>query len=104
TLAPSTGFTSYKENLGDMENKGFEINLNAIPIRSNDWTLSLMANMVRNQNKIVRISNALKSYNDRVDDVQQEAGNLGVPLLRFKEGQSIDAIYAVPSLGIDPES
>ncbi|TJZ63560.1 SusC/RagA family TonB-linked outer membrane protein [Sphingobacterium olei] len=104
TLAPSTGFTSYKENLGDMENRGFEINFNAIPIRNKEWTLSLMANLVRNENKIVRISNALKSYNDRVDDVQQENGFLGVPLLRFKEGQSIDAIYAVPSLGIDPES
>src|SRR5690606_35671912 len=25
-IAPSTGFVSYKENLGDLENKGFEIN------------------------------------------------------------------------------
>ncbi|GGH23745.1 SusC/RagA family TonB-linked outer membrane protein [Sphingobacterium alkalisoli] len=104
TVAPSTGFASYKENLGDMENKGFEINFNAIPIRNKDWTLSLMANLVRNENKIVRISNSLKSYNDRVDEEQQEQENLGVPFLRFKEGQSVDAIYAVPSLGIDPES
>jgi len=103
-LAPSTGFSSYKENLGDLENKGFEINANWIPIRNEQWTLSLMANLVRNRNKIVRISNALKSYNQRVDEAQEGDDLKAVPLLRYNEGQSLDAIYAVPSLGIDPES
>ncbi|GHE44539.1 SusC/RagA family TonB-linked outer membrane protein [Sphingobacterium griseoflavum] len=103
-LAPSTGFNSYKENLGDMENRGIELNANWKVIEKADWTLNLTANLVRNQNKIVRISNALKSYNDRVDDAQQESSLMGVPLLRYNEGQSLDAIYAVPSLGIDPES
>ncbi|WGQ14987.1 SusC/RagA family TonB-linked outer membrane protein [Sphingobacterium faecium] len=103
-LAPSTGFISYKENLGDMENKGFELNANWIPIRNSNWTLSLLANLVRNENKIIRISNALKSYNERVDEAQQGSDLMAVPLLRYKEGQSLDAIYAVPSLGIDPEN
>ncbi len=103
-LAPSTGFSSYKENLGDLENKGFEINANWIPIRNDQWTLSLMANLVRNRNKIVRISNALKSYNQRVDEAQEGDDLKAVPLLRYNEGQSLDAIYAVPSLGIDPEN
>jgi hypothetical protein len=59
---------------------------------------------VRNENKIVKISNALKSYNDRVDEAQGGSDLMGVPLLRYNEGQSVDAIYAVPSLGIDPEN
>lgn len=103
-LAPSTGFKSYKENLGDMENKGLELNANWVAIKNEKWTLSLLANMVRNKNKIVRISNALKSYNERVDEAQQDRDLMAVPLLRYKEGQSLDAIYAVPSLGIDPEN
>ncbi len=103
-LAPSTGFSSYKENLGDLENKGFELNANWVPIKNQKWTLSLLANLVRNTNKIVRISNALKSYNERVDEAQQGSDLMAVPLLRYKEGQSLDAIYAVPSLGIDPEN
>ncbi len=103
-LAPSTGFVNYKANLGDMENKGIEINLNVIPVKSDDWTFSIMINLARNENKIVKISNALKSYNDRVNEAQNEDDLKGVPLLRYKEGQSIDAIYAVPSLGIDPEN
>ncbi|WP_437920310.1 SusC/RagA family TonB-linked outer membrane protein [Sphingobacterium sp. LRF_L2] len=104
SLAPSTGFGSYKENLGDMENRGFEINANLIAVRNEKWTVSFMANVVQNNNKIVRISNTLKSYNDRVNEAQQDAALMGVPLLRYNEGQSMDAIYAVPSLGIDPEN
>lgn len=103
-IAPSTGFSAYKENLGDMQNKGFEVNMNLVALRKPDWTLSFTANLVNNTNKIVRISNALKSYNDRVDEAQTGTGLMGVPLLRYNEGQSIDAIYAVPSLGIDPET
>ncbi|WP_052258585.1 hypothetical protein [Sphingobacterium sp. T2] len=63
-----------------------------------------MANIVHNENKILKISNALKSYNQRVDDAQKGNDLMGVPLLRYNEGQSLDAIYAVPSLGIDPEN
>ena len=103
-LAPSTGFVSYKENLGDIENRGLEVNMNLSAVKNADWTVSFMANLVHNTNKIVRISNALSSYNARVDEAQQTDGLKGVPLLRFKEGQSVDAIYAAPSLGIDPES
>ncbi len=104
SIAPSTGFSTYKENLGDMENKGFEINLKTNVVQNKDWTVSLMANFAHNTNKIVKISNALKSYNDRADEAQQGDDLKGVPLLRYNEGQSIYAIYAVPSLGIDPEN
>ncbi len=104
SIAPSTGFSSYKENLGDMENRGAEVNVSWTAVRSADWTVTLSGNFAHNSNKIVRISNALKAYNDRVNDAQQDEGLRGVPLLRYNEGQSVDAIYAVPSLGIDPEN
>jgi len=103
-LPPSTGFNSYKENLGDMKNTGVEINLKATAFKNRDWTVNFTANFSRNDNKIVRISNALKAYNDKVDDEQGKNGLQGTPLLRYREGQSINTIYAVHSLGIDPEN
>ena len=102
-LPPSTGFGSYKENLGDMRNTGVEMNLKATVYKDRNWTVSLTANMSRNENKIVRISNALKSYNDKIDD-EQEKDYKGTPLLRYNEGQSLNTIYAVHSMGIDPEN
>ncbi|MFC3198629.1 SusC/RagA family TonB-linked outer membrane protein [Parapedobacter deserti] len=110
SIAPSTGFVDYKENLGDMENRGAELNATFTAVRNADWTVTFTGNFAHNTNKIVRISNSLKSYNDRVNDAQQrdpERGQedlRGVPLLRYEEGQALHAIYAVPSLGIDPEN
>jgi TonB-linked SusC/RagA family outer membrane protein len=104
SLPPSTGFNSYKENVGDMRNTGVELSIQYTAFRNKDWNVNLFANMVRNTNTIVKISNALKAYNDKVDDAQIKDENKGAPLLRYNEGQSVDAIYAVRSLGVDPEN
>jgi hypothetical protein len=104
-VPPSTGFTEYKENLGEMVNKGYEVTLRANVYRSKNVSVNLTANAVRNDNKITKISNALKSYNDKVDVKQATDKDFSsVPLLRYKEGQSLYTIYAVKSLGIDPEN
>ncbi|MET3887780.1 TonB-linked SusC/RagA family outer membrane protein [Chitinophagaceae bacterium OAS944] len=102
-LPPSTGFSSYKENLGDMKNTGQELGIKAVAFKNRDWTVSVMANMSRNVNKIVKISNALKAYNDKIDN-EQEKNYSNQPLLRYREGESLNTIYAVRSLGIDPEN
>jgi hypothetical protein len=103
-LPPSTGFISYKENLGDMKNTGAELNLKATVYKNRDWTVNLTANMARNKNTVLKISNALKAYNDKADQEQTKDEYKGTPLLRFKEGESLNAIYAVRSMGIDPET
>lgn len=103
-LPPSTGFSSYKDNLGDMENYGFELNMKYDMIRNKNLTVTFTGNMISNRNRILRISNALKEYNDKADDQQVRDEYRSVPLLRFNEGQSMNTIYAVRSLGIDPEN
>ncbi|HEX6431675.1 MAG TPA: SusC/RagA family TonB-linked outer membrane protein, partial [Niastella sp.] len=104
-LPPSTGFSSYKENLGDMRNTGYELSLKATAFQKGDWTVSFTANLTRNENKILKISNSLKTYNDKADQEQQTNPDYkGLPILRFKEDESLNTIYAVRSLGIDPEN
>ncbi|WP_192349625.1 SusC/RagA family TonB-linked outer membrane protein [Algoriphagus sp. Y33] len=96
----SVGFGSYKANLGVMENKGFELMLRTNVIHgAGGWFVGLFANIAHNKNTIKKISESLKKYNDEVDEDQG-----GAPLLRFREGESLNTIYAVPSLGIDPEN
>ncbi|MCH7411393.1 SusC/RagA family TonB-linked outer membrane protein [Belliella sp. DSM 111904] len=96
----SVGFGSYKANLGVMENKGFEMMLRSNVIQgAGGWYVGLFANIAQNRNTIKKISESLKKYNDEVDNDQG-----GAPLLRFREGESLNTIYAVPSLGIDPEN
>jgi TonB-linked SusC/RagA family outer membrane protein len=105
-IAPSTGFNTYKDNLGDMANKGFEVYLTANVYKTKDVNINITANVAHNTNTIVKISNSLKAYNQSVDAYQLDANNnaQGTPLLRYNEGQSLNTIYAVKSLGIDPEN
>jgi TonB-linked SusC/RagA family outer membrane protein len=104
-VPPSAGFDQYKANLGEMVNKGFELYLRANVLRTRNWSANLNINMVHNTNVISRISDALKAYNDEVDKQQTDKNELATaPLLRYKEGQSLNTIYAVRSLGIDPEN
>lgn len=105
TIPPSMGFTSYKENLGSTQNKGIELKLNA-RIWSDvakDRYMNLFFSIAKNENKIKKISNALKSYNDSQDE-ELSSGDSNKPVLHYVEGQSVNAIWAVRSLGIDPAS
>ncbi|MBL0742997.1 SusC/RagA family TonB-linked outer membrane protein [Chryseolinea lacunae] len=103
-VPPSLGYLAYKDNLGQMQNTGFELNFMANVVRAKDWTVNITSNLVHNENKIRRIANSLKKYNDEADEKQIEEDYQSVPLLRFQEGQSLNTIYAVRSLGIDPEN
>ncbi|MBR8534280.1 SusC/RagA family TonB-linked outer membrane protein [Carboxylicivirga sediminis] len=118
TIAPSTGFDSYTENMGDVLNKGFEINLSTTVYKNNSKRIfvNLFGNVRHNTNQILKISDSLKAYNESVMAKQNEeaakggstdytnSANLisGSPVLQFEEGESMSAIYAVRSLGIDP--
>jgi TonB-linked SusC/RagA family outer membrane protein len=105
-LAPSTGFSTYKDNLGDMSNKGYELYLVANVLRTSDWNVNLTGNMVHQDNKIVHISESLKSFNNNIDNFQTNTDNnaFSTPITRYVEGKSLNTIYAVRSLGIDPEN
>lgn len=103
TLPTSVGFIDYKENLGQMRNEGIELALRSFVYKSKDWNVSVFLNMAHNKNRIVSISNALSSYNDKADKEQAEDDKYKTkPLVRYKEGRSSTAIYAMKSLGIDP--
>ena len=107
TIPSSAGFNSYKENLGKLENKGFEIDVRSDFVRTKDWAASVFLNLSHNKGKLKKISNALQEYNDKVnshyDDYYSTPDEeLMKPLLKYEEGQSLTAIWGMQSLGIDP--
>lgn len=101
TIPSSTGFRSYKENLGEVQNRGIEFR-----IAGKIWAdagkgdfLNIYVGGTHNSNKIKKISNFLASYNEQqVEEVKNK------PITRYIEGQSMNVIWAVPSYGIDPVS
>ena len=99
TLAPSLGFNTYPSNLGKIENQGVEFSVSAIPYqdraRQAYWTVTV--NGSRNIDKLVEISEAMRHMNE-----QNMAGTKDAPLPRYQEGESLNRIWVVKSLGIDP--
>lgn len=111
TIPSSSGFTVYKENVGQVQNRGYEIKVAITPLRTKDWDVRIFANAAHNKNKIKKISNALKNYNDRVDEYYSNYSPwLGIgyntqyskPLLKYVEGGSLTSIFGMRSLGISP--
>ena len=100
TVAPSLGFpsNSFTANLGEISNRGWELNLGASILRdpANDleWRVNVQAS--QNRNKLTKINNQLRGLNDQNNQEKE------IPGAVYEEGESLSAIKAVPSLGIDP--
>jgi len=99
--APSSGFPGYYDNMGDVVNKGYELygrfNIIANPAQRNNW--SVFVNAFHVNNKIEKISPTIRALNERAVSTRSTS-----PLPRYAEGQSVNVIWAVKSLGIDPAS
>jgi hypothetical protein len=111
TIPSSSGFTSYTENMGEVSNRGLEISARAVIFREKDWDVNLMVNGAHNVNKILKISDALREYNDRVDlyyadytENNRYTSNRKYikPVRKYVEGGSETAIFGMKSLGIAP--
>lgn len=93
---------SYYDNYGEIENKGFEMGLMARVYQSerNRLRLSVMANALLAMDKITASGSYLNDQNDYNDNVEPQ----DVIQPKYVAGRSVYAIWAVPSLGIDPQS
>ncbi|HTE25145.1 SusC/RagA family TonB-linked outer membrane protein [Flavitalea sp.] len=87
-VSTTTGFTSFTSNVGNLENKGFEISLAGDIIKKKDFTWSLFANYTNNDNKV------LKLYSDNVPQT----------LSRLKEGEPLFTYFMVRWAGVNPQN
>ena len=97
--APSTGVTTAKSNLGEMQNKGIEFQLDGYIFRNSDFYWRLATTGYMNRNKITKINKALEEINK---ENQENADFYLTPLPQYAEGESVTALKLVRSGGIDP--
>lgn len=81
-IAPTNGFSSYLNNLGSLENKGFEVVLTGTPVRNKDIRWDVTGIFNHNRNKAVKIGQALTLLST----------NAGAPVA-ILEGQPIGVFY-----------
>ena len=98
-LPISAGFESYKANVGEVRNRGVEVNANVFLIRDTqrEITWSVGGSLIHNKNEILKISNSLEFLNEEL--IEESGSN---PSFLYEEGESMNTIYVVRSLGIDP--
>lgn len=107
SLPPSVGFPTVMDNLGNISNRGYEFTLRLMPINipSQRLNWSIVFSGSRNRNRIEQISNALKVRNEAMLKPDPNNPNkLSRPMPRYEEGYSQSMIWAVKSLGIDPQT
>ncbi|TDQ75444.1 SusC/RagA family TonB-linked outer membrane protein [Sphingobacterium yanglingense] len=115
TVAPSLGVAgnAYFENMGKTQNKGFESSLSVKAYENSSKTFNwfVSGSIVKNQSKLLNISDALKQLNENNmktkndPDFEGDTKNLEYfQTVYYQQGESLDNIKGVRSLGIDPAS
>lgn len=99
-VAPSTGFYSYTRNIGEVSNKGIEIELNTININNEDWRWTTSFNIGFNKNTVEKLPS-------------KEPGQPGTPIMvgsadaarqRMEEGKELYGWYMQEWRGVDPQT
>lgn len=95
-LDPATGFTVTTINAAEVSNKGIEVSLNLVPIKTKDFTWDMTLNLTRNRNEVISIA-------DGIDNVTiagyTNLGNFAIPGQPFGVIQG-DAFVRGPNGGL----
>ena len=65
----TSGFTTYNTNLGEMTNKGIELGLTLIPIRTTNFKWTLFSTFTKNVNKVTELIDGLPRFSLNANEV-----------------------------------
>ncbi|MGB5988688.1 MAG: SusC/RagA family TonB-linked outer membrane protein [Marinifilaceae bacterium] len=86
SLAPTTGFSSQRRNVGELSNTGLEFSLNAIPIETENFYWNIGFNLFTNKSVVNKLAG---------DDIKY-----GYNI--FREGEDMMSYYLVRHAGVNP--
>lgn len=92
SLPTTSGYTSTTENIGELENKGFELTIGATPIRTKDFEWNINANLSLDRNKVTKLYGGV----DYILNGLERTGNIFI-------GESLSNIYTYKAGGIANE-
>jgi len=85
-VTPSTGFSFFRSNIGEIENTGFEILIGGVPIQNENFSWDVSMNFAKNENKLIELIDGLESFG-------LNSTNSGNVSIRAEVGGSIGDIY-----------
>lgn len=69
SLSQSTGYSSQLVNMGRVNNRGVEVTLNLVPVKTKDFEWNVDVTFAKNKNEIVRIDGSLDENGQPKNDV-----------------------------------
>ncbi len=113
SVSGSTGFTSLVANVGQLDSKGFEVQLTATPVKSSDFTWDISANWSKIETEVVEIIDGVNNiflggftgFQVRADLGERYGSIIGGAFARDASGNILvdsnpnSANYGFPQLG-----
>jgi len=97
-MAPSTGFITVQQNVGEIENSGLEVSINTTNIKTKDFIWSSNFNISFNDNKTIKLNNG---QSEMLIDPRWDAGYTQTEYQYItKVGQPVGMIYGLQFDGI----
>lgn len=84
---PGTGYDSFRQNVGEITNKGYEILIGGTPVDSKNFSWDTSINFSHNENKLV-------SLIDGQENFRFSSSNSGIVDVRAQVGEGYGDIYA----------
>jgi len=98
SLPDVTGFSDVMDNLGEVQNKGFELNLSSRNIERSNFSWKTIFNFSLNRNKIVHLYGPINVYDDQGNIIGQTEPD--DPSNWWFIGQDIDVVWDIKVLGV----
>jgi TonB-linked SusC/RagA family outer membrane protein len=108
SVAPETRFTAYTRNVGQVDNRGFEVRLLLVPVETKDFEWEISTTYSRNRSKVVKLWDDVQEYRITGAYGVDFVAIVGQPLGIFKVPQALttaDGKVIVNSAGrplVDP--
>ncbi|WP_437917965.1 SusC/RagA family TonB-linked outer membrane protein [Sphingobacterium sp. LRF_L2] len=87
-IAAASGFSNYWANIGEISNKGYELSINSINIKKENFSWSTGFNISGNKNKIEKLPTQITQYTR--------------DWVILKEGYSLNSFWLYEQLYVDP--
>ena len=84
-IAATSGFSFYTSNVGEMENKGIELELDVDVVRSGDFTWTIGGNFTKNNNEVTKLAPGVTQFS--IETAFTGIGSYAI------EGQPYGAIF-----------
>lgn len=99
---PPYDYNTFFTNVGEIQNRGIEVSLSGIPVRTKDFRWNTTLIFARNTNKLIRFTN------DEFKNQEYKIGWINTPVgvycQRLIEGESLGAFYGPVWEGVDEKT